>query len=78
MVGKRAPELVAGKLASVADQAWAAQDTELHCMPLYTGAAPLTEAEGKHTLGGAWLDTSLVVALLRLKTTHWQQLPWLL
>lgn len=42
MAGKRAPELVTGKLAAVAEQVWAAQASELHRMPIHPGAAPLS------------------------------------
>jgi hypothetical protein len=62
----------------VAEQVWADQESELHRMPIHPGAAPLTEAEKKQIMDDFWLGKSLVMALLRVKTTHWRQLPWLL
>ena len=61
MAGKRAPELVTGKLQEVMDEIWAAQESELHRVPIYPGAAPPTQAERAKILADFWLGKSLVM-----------------
>lgn len=76
MSGKMAPELATGKLTEVALEVWSEQEIVMRTLPVCPGATPLTADQRDALMNDFEHGKSVVMALLELKTSYWELLPW--